>query len=618
MKKYLILLALGGMMLPAAATDMEFSYNIEGRQPEYYGTSKRETYDIAVMIDNPSLTGAEITSLSVILPGEPDLYKDCSAFLTTELKIERINGKRVNAPDICSVPATLENGKLVASFDEPYKLTGTPIFVGYTIDVDVLTEASKLPIAVVPGKNPNGFWFHSSSTQLKWANYTTRTPDGLQSAMTIGLNGDFDSPNAAVELEPQAILLSGQDNDYSFSVVNGGTHAIDSIEFDWSVAGMKGTVSYSFETPVNNVIGAKGTVTFTLPSCEENGNFPIEITLTKINGTTVSSDSPGSTADVIFAPAIPVMRPLVEEYTGLWCGWCPRGYAALEYLDEEYGHETFVAAAWHSDDPMEVVPMEDYPNSVFSWPLAFINRDKSSLDPGNIDGQWSKARAIPTDLDISCNLSFSEASKSAVTATASVTSLTDKEEQYRIGYLLVADGLEHSTWFQSNNYSSKSGTSLEKAEADLPGRFAALFNEGHNPMPGLVFNDVVVNAEHAEGVRGSLPDNLTAFRTYTHEVTFDLDDIYSIFDKSEIPVIKGKVRVLAFLLKKNGMVANSCSSGYPSQVSLLDSVSSEAEVVSTIWYDLQGHSVAAPAKGLYIRMDTLSDGSLRVTKALFR
>lgn len=52
--------------------------------------------------------------------------------------------------------------------------------------------------------------------------------------------------------------------------------------------------------------------------------------------------------------------------------------------------------------------------------------------------------------------------------------------------------------------------------------------------------------------------------------------------------------------------------------SAIEAVDASSQVASVAYYDLQGRPVIAPAKGLYIKTTTLSDGSVRTTKELVR
>lgn len=593
---------------------MNYSFNINGEPIDYYGTSKKETYDVAVCLNNPALTGAKITGISVPIPGEAELYENPGAFLTSELKVERVDGMRVNVPDICSVEANIADGTLTATFAEPYEITSDPVYVGYSFDIKELRQENKFPVAVVSGLNPDGFWLHTSRTALKWANYVDRATAGYQSAMTIILSGDFAEENASLELPGRCIIKTGEKGEYTFTVVNQGSNEISSIECEWNAGDINGTSTCVFDPAIGNTFGARKEATITLPAMDENGEYPVKIEIKKINGIELS-EAISAEGSFISSPVVPVTLPMVDEYTGLQCGWCPRGYATLEWMKEKYGYE-FVAAAWHSlsyGDPMAVTT--SYPNVVNGYPNAYINRDVN-LDPGYIIDNWGRYRALPTNIAIECTTEFTDDTKSTLKATAHVTSVEDSSESMRIGYVLVADGLTNPEWGQSNYYAGDMGTA-----ASLPGEWAEFFYAAGSPVMGLVFNDVVIEPSYSLGVMNSLPGEIEAFKEYEHEVEFDLTAITSLLTHEPLEFNPEKTRVLAYVLDPKRTVINSCSSAYPGEPAptvAVEGVTAAAEVLSTVWYDLQGNRVSAPEKGIFVKIDTMSDGTVRASKAAVR
>ena len=54
-------------------------------------------------------------------------------------------------------------------------------------------------------------------------------------------------------------------------------------------------------------------------------------------------------------------RVVGEEATGTWCGWCPRGAVALNWMDHDYeGYWQGIAV--HNGDPMSDA---DYDNGLY-------------------------------------------------------------------------------------------------------------------------------------------------------------------------------------------------------------------------------------------------------------
>lgn len=617
MKNFYIIAAAACSMLSASAAESSYSFNPSGEAVEYYGTGKKENYDIAVCLNNPALVGAKVTGIRVEIPGDPALYSSSSAFMTTELMIDRVDGVRVNVADICTVDATIADGWLTATFDEPYTLTESPIYVGYSFEIATLENSNKQPVAVVSGTNPDGFWFHSSRTALKWANYVDKETGGLQSAMTVMLEGDFSPSSAALSLPEREVFEIGKEPVFAFDVINSGSASINSVELAWKLDDKEGTSTYNFRKPVENAIGATGRAYLTLPELETAGKYPLDITITKVNGADNTSALPSAKSNIIFTPIKPVKLPLVEEYTGMWCGWCTRGYVALEWMKEVNGYD-FVAAAWHNQDYISVT--SSYPNAVSGFPFAYYNRSVG-LDPGEIPTTWSNYCQGIVDYAITCTTDFTDDSKTTLKATAKVMSIDDQTATPKIGYLLVADGLSDPTlWEQSNYYAGNSAEVIAQSTG-FPEKWAEFLATIGSYAKGLVFNDVVVNYEYSAGVVDSLPEEMEAFETYENEVTFDLTSLISNYTQQPINIDPEKVRVIAFILDSSREVINCCSSAYPGEPAptvAVDSIDADTTVTDTAWFDLQGRRIANPANGLYLRLDTLSNGTVRASKVVIR
>lgn len=65
-------------------------------------------------------------------------------------------------------------------------------------------------------------------------------------------------------------------------------------------------------------------------------------------------------------------RVLIEDYTGTWCGWCPRVAYGIQKV-EELGIRA-VPVAIHNGDPMAWGNSSTWPEAVNSFPTAMLNR----------------------------------------------------------------------------------------------------------------------------------------------------------------------------------------------------------------------------------------------------
>ncbi len=115
-----------------------------------------------------------------------------------------------------------------------------------------------------------------------------------------------------------------------------------------------------------------------------------------------------SKTEIIVSP-VPIQfkkRVLVEDYTGTWCGWCPRISYAIEKLEEETSDAVIVAA--HQGDPMQFSQINALMNAfgIRGFPTGIINRSAqwSSPQPNNI-GQVTAQLFEPSYIGLAINSS---------------------------------------------------------------------------------------------------------------------------------------------------------------------------------------------------------------------
>jgi thiol-disulfide isomerase/thioredoxin len=119
-------------------------------------------------------------------------------------------------------------------------------------------------------------------------------------------------------------------------------------------------------------------------------------------------DITSSKTEIIVSP-VPIQfkkRVLVEDYTGTWCGWCPRISYAIEKLEEETNDAVIVAA--HQGDPMQFSQINALMNAfgIRGFPTGIINRSAqwSSPQPNNI-GQVTAQLFEPSYIGLAINSS---------------------------------------------------------------------------------------------------------------------------------------------------------------------------------------------------------------------
>lgn len=600
--------------LSASAADIDFSYNLEGGATFGYGFDKAETYDVAIRIDQPSLVGNKIVGLRV--PLASDGIGSASIWLSTELSLKRSNGKNINNPDICVKEGTADDGWLDLTFDTPYTIEG-PLFAGYSFTVGTVGDSNGKPVTLVAGNDADGFYLHTSKSRLKW-NSAAEAAGGV-SAMTVLIEGDI-QPNAAVFMPAYGLRASAEEesNHIMLRVANHGENEILSLDYTYEIDGHMEGGTVEFDEPLPAVWGAFRNADIELKNLDETGEKELKITVTKVNGADNTDNSPTTTIPITVYPFIPVNRPLVEEYTGLWCGYCTRGYAALENMKGWYAD--FVAIAYHQGDAMSVNNLVT-PNSPSGLPAGYINR--SSINIGNVYTVWPQfaATLAPASIDVSAEWADEEHTK--IKARSAIRFIKDIAfANYGVEYTLVADGLSNPDWVQTNYYAPEEGEEPKDVD-EMPGYWGHFFTHGKKAVRGLVFNDVAIASKFPKGAEGSIPTTVAAGQVYEHSCLFDISEIHPSESGSNILEAPDHFRVIAALIdRSSGNPVNCNTSLYMNGESGIENVyctdGEASDVVATEWYDLFGRKVDAPLENrrVLIRIDKFSDGSTRAAKIL--
>ena len=176
----------------AVMADNQITYS-QGEAALNYGTGGKnaETYDVAMLIQNPALVGARILGVRIAFPFANDL-SNASAWLTKQLPA--IVSSKAGAPDITSKAFDIKEGTTEILFEQPYTLTAEGVYVGYSFDVAKVTTALR-PVVTTAYTTPGGFYIHTTKVyRTAWRSLYTYAGD---LAMEVLLEGDVIKTNAA-------------------------------------------------------------------------------------------------------------------------------------------------------------------------------------------------------------------------------------------------------------------------------------------------------------------------------------------------------------------------------------------------------------------------------------
>ena len=234
------------------------------------------------------------------------------------------------------------------------------------------------------------------------------------------------------------------------------------------------------------------------------------------------------TASGVPVGTTPVHRPIIEEYTGTWCGWCIRGIVGLELLRESLGDD-YIGVAYHNGDPMQIMNQYGYPNSISGYPSAFLDRsyDVDALygftnsTSGAIVDAVQQLAAIATSGDLEVTAQWTSEDKTEVSVdVCSFFNINKSNAKYALEVMMAADDL-HGTasgWNQANYYSNSYYGSQYQNDPYL-GPWGAR----PSTVSGLHFNDVLIYT--SSRISGSLPTTIVAYEDYNYTYSFPLSEL---------------------------------------------------------------------------------------------
>jgi len=293
--------------------------------------------------------------------------------------------------------------------------------------------------------------------------------------------------------------LLNTDNTLSFTVKNKGANTINNLTVNWN----DGTDHTSI---IPTTIAPQEEVTINHPTAVNYSTLVeknIVTTITNVNGNVDADPSNNSSSNLFntISQASP-KKVLFEEGTGTWCGWCPRGAVAMNYMTTTYPNE-FIGIAVHngSTDPMKLAAY-DTAAGITGFPGMNVDRavknESVTQDLMISHLNERKVLAVPASL-----VATGTISGTAVTINASATFRTNfANANFALGVIISEDGV-HGTasgYKQTNYYAANANGPM--------GGFESLAN----PVPAaqMTYNHVgraLVGGY--DGQAGSVPTVIT-------------------------------------------------------------------------------------------------------------
>ena len=350
------------------AADLLYGLYQGSGTPTARGTKKAETYDVAIHLADPFLVGKEVRGLRIPINTAAQNVTGYKAWLSSALTLD---SDKKNVPDIRNISFTPSGSWTDVTFDEPYIITEEGLYAGYSFEVPSVStttsDANQTPLMGFDGGE--GIYIHTSRTYRKWMT----TASLGTSALLLRLGGEGIHERAAALKLPDdlaAYASVGKQTPVSLTIINHGTEAIKNISYILVVDTdtIKRRVSTNFGTAY---YGQEKKITVNIPSMKTPGTRTVTLCITTVNGSDNEDEQAAVSFEMPFISELPKHKPLMEEYTGAWCQYCPLGTAAMEAMAKLHPDD-FVGIAYHDGDEMSAILSK--PANPSGYPAAYLDR----------------------------------------------------------------------------------------------------------------------------------------------------------------------------------------------------------------------------------------------------
>lgn len=338
------------------------------------------------------------------------------------------------------------------------------------------------------------------------------------------------------------------------------------------------TQTFEHDVPTN----ATDSFALQIPVTFGTGTHTVSLELVAANGQADAYAANNVASATLTMPDERFARMVVcEEFTGHWCGWCPRGYVGLEMMTEKYP-DRFIGVAVHggSNDPLEVPADSSYSYQPFissftGAPNCSVNRRLKGdpfYDIANIYTMETRA-----ENHVACTMT-AQWNEEATAIDLKLTGIVDVDmdkANYNAAFILLEDSI--TGYPQANYYANESNPFY-----------------GWESRPAYV-TDLVYN----NLARGCFP-TFDGQPLYMGSLT-GLEEFSTEYSLPIPPTVKDRryVHVVGLIIdNRNGFVQNS-SHRYPEGEipQAIRNVEGDKQAKEVRFFDLQGRLVEKPAPG---------------------
>ena len=308
------------------------------------------------------------------------------------------------------------------------------------------------------------------------------------------------------------------------TIKNNGSNTINSVEVNWN----DGT-DHIATIPVSITAGNTAVVDHPVAvNYSDIAQKIINLTITKVNGNTDSdpTDNSGNLSTVVVSQVVP-RKPVFEEGTGTWCGWCTRGIVALQKLETDFPNDQ-ISIAVHNGDPM-VLSAYNSGAGFSSFPGMNVDRELKGIDisPSTISSYVTTRKTLPTPVQLSGTYTISG---TTLTVNASAKFFSNfSAANYRLAAIVKEDDVHGttSTYAQKNYYAGGAYGVMggfESMPSTIPAASMYYKHVGRALLGGYA------------GQTGSVPATITDQQTVNYTFTYTIPTTY-VADKLKVVLL---------------------------------------------------------------------------------
>lgn len=533
---------------PASRADQTYELSLAYDLRSFLGFGKAGDFAYAMEITADNATfyeGCKVTSINFYsgLSASNEALNpvtDYTVFIT-----ERLDAEPVYTQD-CEASTVAEDLNYI-ELDEPYTIeAGKRFFIGVSYTVNAKdANTYTVPIDYTGHRDNAGGWVYGPLTngQIGWSNIAEQYGFVCISAT---LEGTF-KKNAATSVTMQTVPNVKANEPFSFVLLaeNRGTDPASDIEVTYQIGqAPEATAHLTLQEPVeqNGYIYAEvGNLISVL-----GPQNALKARISKVNGVANETVDNGTMTYFTCTPEgwDKKRKVVIEEFSGTWCQYCPRGIVAMEEIEEKYTDLTLIPLAYHygdemfnTGDPISTNVVETYATG---FPSAIANRRFDvDLAPGiaDVTETYDYFRSFDALASLSAVASIDGNNINIETKTIFALNISDTKN-YELSYIVTENNV--GPYNQVNGFSGGKDVmgGWEKKGQSVP----------------TVYNDVVRLTQIPNKV---YPESVTGGKEYFHTATIAVPTkIVDNYQKDQPVDIDNTCITVLLVNKSTGWIEN--------------------------------------------------------------